>query len=90
VARFGRRLGGATFPFTALGARRRRFGNSMTWPTGDDYTLPLTNILGNLLQNAAGAYGRAGASSRPSAWIGEICRKPSNAGAAANALQALL
>lgn len=32
---------GETFSFTAFGVRLRRFGNSMTWPVGGDYALPL-------------------------------------------------
>src|SRR5262245_45701152 len=48
VARFGCRRGG-TFPFTALGALRRRRGSSTTWPIAYLPTFPIRDILRKVL-----------------------------------------
>src|SRR6266478_2609278 len=48
ISWLGRRRGGPTFPFTAFGAVRRRFRNSMTWPMRVEYTLPLRDIKGKV------------------------------------------
>jgi hypothetical protein len=40
---------GPTFPLTAIGARLRRFGRSMTWFMGGDYALPLRVIIGKVI-----------------------------------------
>jgi hypothetical protein len=48
VSRLGLRMGGATFPFSTVGAAFRRLDNSVVWLIGREYTLPLTNIKGKV------------------------------------------
>src|ERR1035437_7779466 len=45
---FARRVGGRTFPFTAVGEDFRRDGNSMTWPMTGTPTFPLRVIKGKV------------------------------------------